>query len=279
MDFSFARQQFYHEVNQPDEHIDLAKAALCIALEEYPDIDVEAYLNALETMAEDVRDRLPVESYPLRIIRVLNDYLFSDLAFSGNAAHYYDPDNSYLNRVIDRRSGIPITLSLVYLEIAKRIDFPMVGVGMPGHFLVRPDQDELEICVDPFHQGDILFVQDCEERIETLFNGNVAFQPEFLAPVSNKQFLARMLSNLKMIYLNQGRMRNVLAAIDRILLLFPNTPYEQRDRGLIYYQVGRWVEARQDLENYLLHLPQARDADLVKKLLTRIQTGSQSGSS
>jgi regulator of sirC expression with transglutaminase-like and TPR domain len=271
VDFSLARQQFYCEVNQPEPQIDLAKAALYIALEEYPTLEVEAYLNALDTMAEDVRDRLPVESYPLRIIQALNHYLFTDLAFSGNAEDYYNPENSYLNRVIERRVGIPITLSLIYLELAKRIDFPMVGVGMPGHFLVRPSQGEIEICVDPFNQGEILFVQDCKERIQELFDGNVAFQPEFLDAVSKKQFLARMLSNLKMIYLNQGQMSQVLAAIDRILLLFPNTPHEQRDRGLIYYQVGRWIEARQDLENYLDNQPQARDADLVKKLLVRIQ--------
>ncbi|MEL6224021.1 MAG: SirB1 family protein [Cyanobacteria bacterium J06627_8] len=276
MDFSFARQQFYYEINQPDDQIDLAKASLYIALEEYPDLEVDAYVNALDTMADDVRDRLPAESYPLRIIQVLNQYLFTDLTFSGNAEDYYDPDNSYLNRVIERRTGIPITLSLIYLEVSKRINFPMVGIGMPGHFLVRPDHGEIEVCVDPFHNGEILFIQDCEERIQSLFNGNVTFQPEFLDPVSNKQFLARMLSNLKMIYLNQGRMNSVLAAIDRILMLFPDTPNEQRDRGLIYYQAGRWVEARQDLENYLLCLPQARDADLVKQLLNRIQTGSQS---
>ncbi|MEM9448560.1 MAG: tetratricopeptide repeat protein [Cyanobacteria bacterium P01_E01_bin.6] len=272
MHFSAARQQFYREINQPDDQIDLAKASLYIALEEYSNIDVDAYINVLDTMADDVRDRLPIESYPLRIIQSINQYLFTDMAFCGNTENYYEPENSYVNRVIERRTGIPITLSLIYLEIAKRIGFPMVGIGMPGHFLVRPAHNEMDVCVDPFNQGEILFVQDCEERIRTLFSGSVSFRPEFLDAVSSKQFLARILSNLKTIYLNQGNMSKVLSTIDRILMLFPNTPYEQRDRGLIYYQVGRWVEARQDLEDYLTCLPKARDADLVKKLLARIET-------
>lgn len=274
MDFSIARQQFYQEISQPDGQIDLARAALYIALEAYPTLEVEEYLNALDTMAADVGDRLPPEPYPLRIIQVINQYLFDDLGFSGNQEDYYDPDNSYLNQVIERRTGIPITLSLVYLEIAKRIDFPMVGIGMPGHFLIRPDREDIEIHVDSFNRGEILFIQDCKNRMNQLFGGEVEFRPEFLQAISKKQFLVRMLSNLKAIHLNRGEMSNVLAAIDRILLLFPNTPYEQRDRGLIYYQVGRWIEARQDLENYLDQMPHARDADLVRKLLTRIEIGA-----
>lgn len=275
MNFSIARQHFYHEINQPDQQIDLAKAALYIALEEYPEIEIDAYLNALDTMAADVSALLPDELYPLRIIQVLNQYLFSDLAFSGNTEHYYDPDNSYFNQVIEQRTGIPITLSLLYLEVSKRIKFPMIGIGMPGHFLIRPAQEDIEIYVDPFNQGEVLFPQDCEDRIKQLFNGAVDFRPEFLEAVSSKQFLARMLNNLKTIYLHRGEMSKVLAAIDRILMLFPDTPYEQRDRGLIYYQTGRWIEARQDLENYLNHVPQARDANLIQQLLTRIDISSQ----
>lgn len=275
MNFSIARQHFYHEINQPDQQIDLAKAALYIALEEYPEIEIDAYMNALDTMADDVSVLLPAEPYPLRIIQVLNQYLFSDLAFSGNTEHYYDPDNSYLNQVIEQRTGIPITLSLLYLEVSRRVEFPMVGIGMPGHFLIRPAQEDIEIYVDPFNQGEVLFTQDCEDRINQLFNGTVDFRPEFLEPVSSKQFLARMLNNLKTIYLHKGEMSKVLAAIDRILMLFPDTPYEQRDRGLIYYQTGRWIEARQDLENYLNHAPQARDANLIQQLLKRIEISSQ----
>ena len=136
MDFPRARQLFYQEINQPDGSIDLAKAALYMALEEYPNLEPEEYLNALDTIADEVRSRLPAQHYPLRIIQTINSYLYGELQFAGNDADYYDPRNSFLNEVIDRRSGIPISLSLVYLEVAKRIDFPMVGSGMPGHFLL-----------------------------------------------------------------------------------------------------------------------------------------------
>lgn len=272
MDFSSARQCFYHEIHQQDEQIDLARAALYIAQEEYADLDPEEYLNALDTMAADLQERLPAEPYPLRIVQTINAYLYDDLQFRGNRDHYYDPENSYLNRVIDHRTGIPITLSLVYLELAKRIDFPMVGVGMPGHFLIRPDRSDLEIFVDPFNQGEVMFVQDCEERLKQLYGDVIEFRDEFLDPVSPRRFLARMLTNLKGIYLSQGEMAKVLATIDRILLLFPDAALEQRDRGLIYYQVGRWIEARQDLESYLGQRPAARDAIAIRELLNRIVT-------
>ncbi|NEN96226.1 MAG: hypothetical protein F6K50_11985, partial [Moorea sp. SIO3I7] len=134
MDFTSGRQGFYTEINQPDDQIHLAKAALYIAQEEYPDLAIDDYLNALDVMASDVEERLPEQRYPLRVIKTLNQYLYDDLGYSGNRSDYYDPGNSFLNQVIDRRTGIPITLSVVYLEVARRLDFPMVGIGMPGHF-------------------------------------------------------------------------------------------------------------------------------------------------
>lgn len=274
--FPTARQGFYQEICQPDDQIDLAKASLYIALEAHPKLDIEEYLKALDAIAANVSDRLPKERYPLRVVRAINEHLYDNLRFQGNNRNYYDPDNSYLNRVIDRRTGIPISLSLVYLEVAKRLDFPMVGVGMPGHFLIRPAQPELDFLVDPFNQGEVLFDQDCAELLQQLYGRSVTIRPDFLEPVSSRKILARMLTNLKGIYINQGEMSWVLSVIDRLLLLFPDAPIEQRDRGLIYYQVGRWTEARQDLENYLDCLPAARDAIVVRKLLKRIDGGDDS---
>jgi regulator of sirC expression with transglutaminase-like and TPR domain len=270
MSFSIARQRFYQEIHQPDAQIDLARAALYLAQEEYPDLDAEEYLNALDTMAMDVTERLTVERYPLRIIKTINQYLYQDLGFCGNAANYYDPPNSYLNQVIERRTGIPITLSLVYLEIAQRIDFPMRGVNFPGHFLIRPTLAEMEVFVDPFNQGDILFVTDCQERLQQIYGESVQFESQFLETVSPKQFLARLLGNLKIIYLNQGDLQRSLAAIERILLLFPNALKEVRDRGLLFYQLGRWRDASRDLETYLIQAPLAEDAEVILKLLQRI---------
>ncbi|NET59849.1 MAG: tetratricopeptide repeat protein [Symploca sp. SIO2E6] len=247
MHFSLGRQNFFNEINQPDDQIDLAKAALYLAQEEYPNLEIEAYLNTFEVMAAEIEERLPVERYPLRILKSINQYLYDDLGYTGNTRDYYNPSNSFLNEVIDQRTGIPITLSLVYLEIAQRLDFPMVGINMPGHFLIRPNFEDTGIFVDAFHQGEILFEQDCEERLTQVFNRPVQLQPSFTDPVSPKQLLARMLTNLKFIYLNHQDLPKALAAVERILLLFPDAPQERRDRGLLYYQLGQWSQASQDL--------------------------------
>lgn len=278
MDFPVARQQFYQEIHQPDSQISLAKAALHIAQEEYPHLDVEEYLNALDTMAAEVEERLPSEHYPLRIIQTLNRYLFDDLGFQGNTDQYYDPRNSYLNQVIERRTGIPITLSLVYLEIAQRINFPMVGINMPGHFLIRPAVAEMEIFVDPFHQGEVLFPEDCQDRLSQIFGRPVALHPEFVAAISPRQFLVRMLGNLKAIYLSRGEITKALAVIDRVLLLFPDSPGDRRDRGVLYYQLGQWKEAYRELESYLLQMPMAEDAAVIRDLLKRMQSSGISDS-
>ncbi|MBD2610947.1 MAG: SirB1 family protein [Nostoc sp. ZfuVER08] len=271
MNFSLARQYFYQEIQQADEEINLAKAALYIAQEEYPDLDPEEYLNTLDTMAWELEERLPQERYPLRMIQTINQYIYEDLGFSGNKIDYYDPRNSYLNDVIDRRLGIPITLALVYLEIARRIDFPMVGIGMPGHFLIRPDLPDMEIFVDAFNSGEIIFAEDCQERLSQLYQQPVTLQPEFLAVVTNRQFLARMLTNLKFIYLKQQKLEKTLGAVERILLLFPDLTLELRDRGLIYYQLGYYPQAAQDLQTYLLKVPDAQDAAVIRRLLGELE--------
>ncbi|UBF27259.1 transglutaminase-like domain-containing protein [Kovacikia minuta CCNUW1] len=271
MDFSIARKYFYQEIHQADEQISLEKAALYLAMEEYPDLEVHAYLNALDTMAAEIEDRLPTAPYPLKVLQTINHYLYEDLGFTGNTDAYYDPRNSFLNEVIDRRTGIPITLSLVYLAISQRINFPMVGVGMPGHFLIRPDVEEMEIFVDAFHQGEILFAQDCQELLSQAYGQPIKLHPTFLQAVTPRQFLARMLTNLKMIYLNQGNLQKMVAAVERILLLYPDAAIELRDRGVLYYRLNRFTEARQDLEDYLALMPTAEDAAVIQELLDVIE--------
>ena len=267
MDFSLARQRFLQETRRPDQQIDLEKAALYIAQEEYPELEVEAVVQRLDRMADEARDYLPPEPYPLKVVQGINRYLYEDLGFVGNAQDYYEPRNSFLNQVLERRTGIPITLALVYLAIARRLDFPMVGIGLPGHFLIRPAVVEMEIFVDAFHQGEILFMADCAERLQQVYGHPVPMEPQFLAAVTPRQFLARMLTNLKVIYFNKGDIPKTLAAIERILLMFPDAPLELRDRGMLYFRTNRWVEARQDLEAYLENRPQADDRQVVQQLL------------
>jgi regulator of sirC expression with transglutaminase-like and TPR domain len=270
MYFSVGRQLFYQEVQQPDDQICLERAALYIALEEYPALEVDAYLNALDTMAEEIRERLPQEFYPLKILQTMNRYLFEDLGYGGNRTDYYDPRNSFLNDVIDRRTGIPITLSLVYLAIAQRLDFPMIGINMPGHFIIRPVVNEMEVFVDPFHQGEILFLQDCEDLLVKVFDRRVELRPEYLAPVLPRQFLARLLTNLKVVYINQKNFEKSLAALDRLLMLFPDAALEHRDRGILHYHLQHFTQARQDFETYLALLPTAEDALVIQELIDEI---------
>jgi len=150
MTLALLYQAFIETIQHPDPEINLARAALQIANFEYPRLNIDHYLNRINLMAEEVKKRLPDRLYPLKIVKIINQYLFEDLQFTGNTQEYYDPRNSYLNDVIDRRTGIPLTLSIIYLEIAKQIDFPMVGIGMPGHFIIRPDSRKWKFLSIPF---------------------------------------------------------------------------------------------------------------------------------
>ncbi len=270
MEFSIVRQQFIQEVRQPESDINLARAALLIAQEAYPVLDIELCLCEIQGIADDIHSRLPTERYPLKVLHVINSVLFDDLGFRGNEDDYYDPDNSYLNVVLERRRGIPITLSLVYLEVAARLDFPMVGVGLPGHFVVRPDIDGCEIFVDGFHGGDILFPDDCKTLLGSIYSRPVELDPDFLRPVPPKQFLMRLLGNLKGIYLSKKDISEALSIVNRMLILFPDNVQQTRDRGLLHYQVGNLEPARWDLENYLTLSPLAEDRALIRRLLTRM---------
>ena len=264
-----AGQRFYQEVQKADGRINLAAAALYIAQEEYWDMDPSRYLEALDDMAAAVRSRLPPRRYPLKVIQAINDYLFDDLQFTGNTRDYYNPDNSYLNCVIDRRIGIPISLSLVYLEIAHRLRFPMVGVGMPGHFLIRPVIEEMEVFVDPFHQGEVLFLEDCKEQFHQLFP-QAQWKPEFLSGVMPKPFLARMLMNLKTIYIQQEADEEALNVLDKLLILMPEAAEQMRDRGLLHHRMKNYELARHDLKRYLRSHPSPPDGAHIQKILESI---------
>lgn len=266
-----AGQRFYQEVQKADGRINLAAAALYIAQEDYWDMDPSLYLEALDDMAADVRSRLPAGRYPLKVIQVINEYLFDKLKFSGNERDYDNPENSFLNCVIDRRLGIPITLSLVYLEVAHRLRFPMVGVGMPGHFLVRPVIEEMEVFVDPFNRGEVMFAADCQQKFQSLYGAQVQWQPEFLSGVLPKSFLTRILMNLKRIYLRLESFDEAVATLDKLLVLAPGESQQVRDRGLLHYQLENYDLARRDLEGYLRSQPRAPDGQQIQQLLDRLR--------
>lgn len=270
------RKNFDQEAKKLDNEIDLGKAALYIAQEEYNNFDSADYIKILDELAAKIQKRLPSERYPLRVIQTINQYLYDELGYKGNSDDYYDPRNSFLNDVIDRRTGIPITLSVIYLEIARRLNFPMVGINMPGHFLIRPEFQDTGIFIDSFNQGEILFEQDCEERLKTMYGHPVQMQPSFIEAVGNKQILARILTNLKFIYLNNKNWDKALAAVERIMLLFPESLLEIRDRGLLYYHLGDWSLAYRDLTVYAQISSNGEDADLIHRVLEQLRRHVQS---
>jgi regulator of sirC expression with transglutaminase-like and TPR domain len=208
------------EINQSDRDINLARAALYIAQTTYPNLDIDGQLRLLDEMAEEVAKRLPQSRYPLMVIRTINNYLYEELGFTGNHSNYYDPRNSFLNDVLTRRTGIPITLALVYLEIAQRIDFPMMAIGMPGHFMIRPDFEDSEIFIDTFHNGDILFAEDCRQKLMNIYQQEIPYLTPSLVPtVTKPQFIARMLNNLQVIYLDRGDLANALIIKDLLSIV------------------------------------------------------------
>jgi regulator of sirC expression with transglutaminase-like and TPR domain len=216
------------------EAIDAAYANLLVASEEYPDLAAAAYLQRLDQMARELRPRLAGLDRPDRQMATLNVYFFGELGFRGNASEYYDPRNSYLNEVLDRRLGLPITLSQVYVEVGRRLGLPLEGVGLPGHFLVRYGPPPGGLLVDPFNAGAPMTPADCELRLRSMYGEGARLQPEHLRAVTPRQVLARMLGNLKYAYLRLGDLRRTLRTLDQLLLVTPNSDHDRRER--------EWVE-------------------------------------
>ncbi len=262
---------FARLVSRPEPTIDLAEAALLIAKEEYPDLEVARYLSRLDAMAAEVRDRVGNGPDAHQLIASLGDYLFKEQGFRGNTSDYYDPRNSFLNDVLDRRMGIPITLSTVYMEVGRRLGASLHGVGMPGHFLVKYVGPGEEVVIDPFNGGAIVSPSDCQRLLDRISGGKLAFEPRFLSSLGARKILARMLSNLKMIYFNSQAYAKALSVVDRLLILDPRAATEVRDRGLLYCQLNRYPEAMADLERYLTLAPAAEDAEAIRDHLRSIR--------
>jgi regulator of sirC expression with transglutaminase-like and TPR domain len=266
-----ARRQFAEEVAREENQIELDRAALLIAAEEYPQLDPEKYLAQLDHFADELRDRQSSAADPLIRLLTINDYLFTQLGFHGNTGDYYDARNSFLNDVIDHRQGIPITLSVVYIEVARRLRLPVYGVGMPGHFLVRYRDDERDLIIDPYHQGRVLSVERCEEMFEEMYGGTIRFQLSFLNEVTKRQILTRMLHNLKGVYLRVPDHHRTLSVIERALLLNPDSVTELRDRGLVYFALGRYMQARADLEACLRRVPRGEDVEEIREKIIELR--------
>jgi regulator of sirC expression with transglutaminase-like and TPR domain len=266
-----ARRQFTAEVSRPDAVLRLARAALLVGKEEEPRaFEVERCLARLDVMGEEARAR--IERGAGSRVEALNRYLFEEQGFAGNVADYYDPRNSMLHRVLERRLGIPITLSIVYMEVGLRAGVRVEAVGLPGHFIVRAYEWEGAegTLVDPFNRK-VTDEEECRQRIGGIYDGAITLGPEHLRATGVRATLARLLGNLKAVYVQAQLFQRALAAVERILLVTPNDLEERRDRGMLLAQLNRMSEAVADTQTYLNLAPDAPDADSVREQLKKMQ--------
>jgi regulator of sirC expression with transglutaminase-like and TPR domain len=263
-------RDFRQAIDRPEEKIELSRAALMIALTDYPDMDIRDYLDRIDLLATEVRGRLGCEPDIYRSIAALNYVLFRQYGFHGNREDYFNPKNSFLNEVIERKTGIPITLSVLYIEVAQRVGLTLDGVGFPGHFLVKWVGDGEEIVIDPFNSGEIMSRENIDKMLSNLYGGKVVFHSDLLASSTKKDILKRMLANLKAIYINGNDLVRTLAVLDRLVILDPTSAVDIRDRGMVYLRLECYAQAREDFATYLRFRPDAEDAMVVREQLVRL---------
>jgi len=263
-------QDFARLMQRAEEEFNLDEAALLIARTEYPHLNVPDQLARLDALAF----RLPCDpSRPaIEIIESMNKLLFAKEKFRGNEEEYDDPRNSYLNDVLDRKLGIPISLSLIYIEVARRHDLALMGVSFPGHFLVKYRTDHIEILIDPYRRGRILTRHDCRELLKAQFGDEARLKPEYFVASTKKQILARMLNNLKGSYVRRHDFNRVLTLIQLALLVDPDSGQQLHDRGMTYFLLRRYQEAQADFKTYLNLTPRGTpQAVEAAQLLHRIR--------
>jgi len=246
-----ARKIFSEIASLEEDLFPLDRAALAIPLEDYPTVDIDACLRELDRLAASADMLAGNNRDPLNLLECLNEVIFVQEGLRGNTEDYYDPRNSFLNEVLDRKLGIPISLSIIYMEVARRISLPILGVGLPGHFIVKYEGQNRRVLVDPFNQGRFLTEDQCQELLDRVYGGSVTVQPSFLQPMEKKAIISRMLFNLKGIYYQKEDYYRALSIVERILLLNPGIPSEIRDRGLLYMHTSLFAKALADLEHYL----------------------------
>jgi len=263
-------ERFREITSRNDAEIDLVAAALVIAASEYPELDIDAYLLRMDEMGSLAELRLRAAVSERERVEALNHFLFVEERFTGNLQSYDDPRNSYLNDVLDRKLGIPITLSLVYMDIGRRQGLDVVGVGFPGHFLTKVVGAEGDIIVDPFY-GTLMTIEACRERLRMVMGAEAVLEPsQHLRPANCREILTRMLTNLKFIAIRGEDFERALLCSERILHLTPNAPLELRDRGLAYEQLQAFGAAIRDFERFLELAPKDSSAQAIEERAARL---------
>jgi regulator of sirC expression with transglutaminase-like and TPR domain len=266
-----SRKTFHQFVTLPDAGIPLAEAALMIACEEYPQLELSPYLELLDRIAEAAQKRRSPSDSPMETVHKINRVLFDTYGFRGNTDDYYDPRNSFFNDVLDRRVGIPITLSTVYIEVSRRMNFRIAGVGMPGHFLVKYSDRREEFFIDPFNRGEILTHDDCRNRLHAQYGEALEFHDRLLARATNRQILWRLLNNLKDIYVKGHAIDKCLSIVDMMLMVDSDDLIQFRDRGLLRMRLRQFDGAGRDLQHYLQHSPNAEDREEIENHIKELK--------
>jgi regulator of sirC expression with transglutaminase-like and TPR domain len=254
-----ARADFRLLVQDSGPSLDLARAALLVAAETDPRVDIEGQLGQLDAWADLLRERLEPGWNNLQKLARLRSLVYEDLGFRGDQRDYYSPSNSLLHEVLRRRRGIPLTLAIVMMELGWRVGMPLEGVGFPGHFLVRLSGEPRDLLLDPYRDGMTVHEEDCRRMLQETAGGKLEFEENLVASVSKRDMIRRLLRNLKGAYLRLGDHEGALAAVDRLLLVTPDDPGEVRDRGLLLHRLGRWSAALESLTTYLRRTPGAAD--------------------
>ena len=268
--------QYFATLVADDETLPLLEAAACLAQDEYPDGDVQQVLDSVDQLAQRLRRRLSPDADPLQRLRMLNQFFFKDLGFAGNVNHYHDPDNSYLHVVLRTRRGIPVSLAVLWLELAQGLRLKARGINFPGHFLVKVNLPAGQVVIDPF-SGESLSREALSERLLP-YQQSRGMVGEFDVPMglylqsaTPRDILVRMLRNLKDLHRSQADASRLLAVQERLVILLPDHWPEWRDRGLAHAELGNTREAVADLERYCAETDDALDRDLIEQRIQALR--------
>jgi regulator of sirC expression with transglutaminase-like and TPR domain len=266
-----ARAEFQRMVRRPEPMLDLAHAALLIAAENDPQVDVGAELQRIEGWAAELKSRLDPSWNNLQKLARLRNFVFEELGFAGDGKDYFSPLKSLIHEVIHRRRGIPLTLGIIMMELGWRIGMPFEGVGFPGHFLVRLAGEPGDLLLDPFQHGTSVHEEDCRRMLSEITKGTVEFSPRLIESVDKRQMIVRLLHNLKSSYVRLGEDADALGAVERLLILEPKDPTQIRDRGLLLYRLQRYAAALESLRLYLDEAGDVPDREDIERTAAAIK--------
>jgi len=268
--------EYFSSLVHSDEQFPLLEAAISIAQDEYPELDVQQVLDEVDQMLARLKRRIPADAAPLHRLRILNQYFFRDLSFGGNVNDYYDPDNSFLNAVLRTRRGIPISLAVLWMELAQGLGLNARGVSFPGHFMLKVNLPKGQVVIDPF-TGQSLSREELSERLEP-YKRRSGLVDEFDVPMglylqsaTPRDIIARMLRNLKEVHKTQEDWQRLIAVQNRLIVLLPEAWSEYRDRGLACAEQGHTAQAVDDLETYLRHVEEALDLDAIAERVAELR--------